>query len=297
VRPGDAERSPWPFRVRAQIGEVREEYTGHVIAAIALFDALKKHEAARGLAWRWLMAFPMKTHHWTAYFEDIPIAKKPDENPNQYAPLMTARYLLEHTDLDADWRAHVSALLAWTVKTFASTEHGAEVLSEQKADMAKMGSHTARYASVQALYFERTGDAAAKEKARRAFNWATYPCDETGVVAVGPDKNEGWWFSDGYGDYIRHFYVGMAAVPELAPAESHLLRSSSTVKEIAYGPKEIRYVTADAVARDVLRLNARPVKVVAGGAEASAVLVEELSAGGFVVRVARDKPDVVISLP
>jgi len=28
----------------------------------------------------------------------------------------------------------------------------------------------------------------------------------------------GSWFSDGYGDYIRHFMEGLAAVPEWAPA-------------------------------------------------------------------------------
>ena len=97
--------------------------------------------------------------------------------------------------------------------------------------MYKMGSHTARFASVLALWHERTGDPVAREKAFRSFNWASYMCDRRGVVRVGP-LEASHWFSDGYGDYIRHFMVGMGAVPDWAPGEDHLLRSSSVVTDV-----------------------------------------------------------------
>ena len=63
---------------------------------------------------------------------------------------------------------------------------GAIAISEQAEYTYKMGSHTARFAAAQALWFERTGERAAREKAVRAFNWATYMCDARGVVRVGP---------------------------------------------------------------------------------------------------------------
>lgn len=34
------------------------------------------------------------------------------------------------------------------------------------------------------------------------------------IVNVGPNPREGFWFSDGYGDYIRHFMAGLGSVPE-----------------------------------------------------------------------------------
>ena len=46
----------------------------------------------------------------------------------------------------------------------------------------------------------------------------------------GSETNANQWFTDGYGDYIRHFMTGMGAVPEWSPAnQTHLLRSSSVM--------------------------------------------------------------------
>jgi hypothetical protein len=139
-------------------------------------------------------------------------------------------------------------------------------VSEQVEYMYKMGSHTARFASVQALLHERTGDAAAREKAFRSFNWASYMCDPRGVVRVGPVEPS-HWFSDGYGDYIRHFMAGMGAVPEWAPpGEDHLVRSSSVVTEVAYERGAVRYRTFDPSGEEVLRLAFAPKTVTGDGA-------------------------------
>ena len=138
-------------------------------------------------------------------------------------------------------------------------------VSEQVEYMYKMGSHTSRFASVLALWSERTGDRTAREKAFRSFNWASYMCDERGVVRVGPVESS-HWFSDGYGDYIRHFMAGMASVPEWAPVgEDHLVGSSSVVKEVFYEPGAVRYRTFDDAGEEVLRLSFAPASVVADG--------------------------------
>jgi hypothetical protein len=282
VREGDARRSPWPFRVYAQSNVVREEYSANVIGAITLFDELRRlslgdvdaYGRARGLALDWLMRVPIKNDAWSGYFEDIDIHDDPSKNPNQYIALRTARWLLAHRESDPEWRDHVAHLLAWTVHVFGQdtatergTQWGATVLSEQAADMAKMGSHTARFGATAALWSEATGDASARARAERSLDWATYACSDDGVVVVGEDTNEGWWFSDGYGDYIRHFLVAMGAVPEWAPLrENHLLRSTSIVKDVRYEAGLVAWTTFDADATETLRVTSPPTSVTVDGA-------------------------------
>jgi hypothetical protein len=49
----------------------------------------------------------------------------------------------------------------------------------------------------------------------------------------------------------------MAAAPELAPADqNHLLRTSSVVRSIEYGPDTIAYEKWDAASREKLKLGA-----------------------------------------
>jgi len=281
VRPGDSTHSPWSFRVYAEANVVRQEYSSNVIGPIRLFDELVRlnlgdvpaYRKAREMAWTWLLTYPMQNNLWSAYFEDVYFEEKP-ENFNQYSPMETARYIMEHPEFDPQWQTHVPKLIAWVEKTFVvdtpkerGVQWGANAVSEQILYMPKMGSHTSRYASVNALWYEKTGDAAAKEKASRSFNWATYMCRENGVVNVGPiDQNI--WFSDGYGDYIRHFMAGLGAVPEWAPSdENYLLRSSSVVQSVSYLPGEINYLTFDDASTEVLRANFSPRRVTADGGE------------------------------
>ena len=90
------------------------------------------------------------------------------------------------------------------------------------------------------------------------------------------------WFSDGYGDYIRHFLIAMAAVPEWVPKRSdHVLRSSSLVTKVAYKTKELRYQTFDPQATEVLRLSFSPGSVTAGSQKLT--LQTSLDTDGFTV--------------
>jgi hypothetical protein len=279
VREGDRERSPWPFRVVAETGVVREEYCANLAPTLRLLDELTRlglgevdeWRKARALAWAWLEAYPFQNDAWANYFEDLFWMPGPT-NLNQYDAGEMARYLLENPERHPEWRGRTAHLLEWIESTFGGdterergVQWGAVTVSEQVEYMYKMGSHTSRFASVLALWSERTGDAAAREKAFRSFNWASYMADERGVVRVGPVE-ESLWFSDGYGDYIRHFMTGMGAVPEWAPpGEDHLVRSSSVVTEVAYGPGVVRYRTSDGEGDEVLRLSFTPRTVAAGG--------------------------------
>lgn len=297
VRDGDDRHSPWPFRVYAKDDVARDEYSGHVVAAIRLFDELVRlrlddveaFARARATTAKWLFDHPMKNDVWGGYFEDIPIQKDPADNPNQYAPLQTARWLIEHPYVDPSWKAHVEHVFSFVKKEFADDVEetpgsylGADLLSEQRADMAKMSSHTARWGAVHALWFEATGDVAAKETALRALAWASYWCDDRGMVKVGPDDREGYWFSDGYGDYVRHFLVAMAAVPEWAPPhEDHLLRSSSIVTSLDRSGDGLKYGVFDDRGDEVLRLSHAPKSVTLDGRAIDRV--DDRAAEGFVV--------------
>jgi hypothetical protein len=280
VRPGDAEHSPWPFRVYAETGVVREEYCANVAPALRLFDELLRlglgeradFERARRTAYDWLIAYPLKNHVWANYFEDLPWIGK-TTNVNQYDALETARFLLETQGEDPAARERAKAAIDWVERTFGADwekekgmQWAATAISEQVEYMYKMGSHTSRYASVQALWHEKTGDPVSKEKAFRSFNWATYMCDEKGVVRVGPVEPS-FWFSDGYADYIRHFMAGLGSVPEWAPpVEDHLLRSTSVVTRVSYRPGEVSWRTFDDGAVETLRVSFVPGSVTAGGA-------------------------------
>jgi hypothetical protein len=59
-------------------------------------------------------------------------------------------------------------------------------------------------------------------------------------------------------------------VPEFAPiGENHLLRSTSIVNKVAYRKGSIEYQTFDKVGTEVLRVNFRPVCVMAGDSRLS----------------------------
>jgi hypothetical protein len=274
IRAGDDTHSPWPFRVYACNNVVREEYTASVISQIRLFDELIRlglgnpasYQAARQTAWTWLMIYPVTNNNWSNYFEDIGISTDLG-NFNQITALEAARYILENPQSDPGWRTDVPKIIGWVEDTFGTAQYGANAIGEQIIYNFAMGSHTSRYASVNALWYEMTGDGAAKEKAYRSFNWATYMCCTDGRVIVGPEVYQIWW-TDGYGDYIRHFLVGLGSIPEWSPPQQdHLLRSTSVVQDIAYLPGEVDYETSDGIATEVLRLSFTPAMITANGEE------------------------------
>lgn len=264
-------KSPWPFRLNARTGRILDNYCSNVIEPIKLFDELiriqnrihlsaeKKNNYihARKLAWDWLFSRngPIISGIWNGYFEDIP--NDPTEaNRVQITPMETAKYLIRHPEWDPNIRKNVPALIHWVNAAFQT--EGMDAIKEQTWCYEPMGSHTARYGSTCAMWYELSGDPWFKDQARRYLNLATYMTDENGVVRVGPNW-PGSWFSDGYGDYIRHFIDALGAIPEWVPADTdHLVRSSSVIQKIRYSSDEIEYQTYDSFSREVLRMSAKP---------------------------------------
>ena len=277
IREGDETHSPWPFRVDVRDGQPIEEYTSHVIPAIRLFDELtilgmepaSKYDNARELSWNWLQHYPMKNNCWKGYFEDIRLDHEND-NRDQYSALETARYLLLHPEKDAKWQDHVRNIIEWVVQILgADPFYKAVPIHEQMYCYHVMGSHTARYASICALYAKTTGEKEYSERAIRSYNWATYMADEQGWVRTGidePDYYNQCWFTDGYFDYVPHFLDGMGLIPETAPdTTDHLIQSRSIVQRITYNPYNIQYRTFDEESTEILRITFLPITVWSGG--------------------------------
>jgi hypothetical protein len=273
---GNELQSPWPFRVDVRDNSPVEAYSSHVIASVRLFDDLlslgleesDSLAAARELAWQWLLEYPMQNNCWKGYFEDIRLDPG-NENREQYSPMETARFLLNHPERDPDWRNHVRHLIHWVQDTLGSKPFYRSIpIHEQTYCFHVMGSHTARFASICALFAEKAGLPEYAELAWRCFNWASYMATDDGYVHVGidrPDYYNQCWFTDGYFDYVPHFIDGMASIPDLAPdSADHLLRSSSIVTSVSYEPRHVRYETYEEHAQDWLKLTFQPTQVMSG---------------------------------
>jgi hypothetical protein len=283
-KPGDATRSPWPYRAyardgRSGVGDMGI-YSANVVEPIMLFDELirigqgdvQQYKPVREAAWQWLQTYPLKNNIWSGYFEDV----DPNiQNLNQVIPLELARYILLHPEKDPQWKDHSRQLIEWvkaTPKWPKYLVHGALITTEQgdgtgfccNLPNQCCDSHTARLAAVEAFYASITGDLDYKESAYRSMNWVTYFQGLPGK-AHAPFSDQ-WWFTDEFADGPRRVMDAFWAFPEWAPTdESHLLGSSSVVTKIHYGKGSVTYSTFDDLSNDVLRLDFVPVSITAGG--------------------------------
>ncbi len=195
VRTGDAEHTPWPFRVDARTGVTLalEEYGGNVAGSLRLFDELIRlnagdaaaYEKARAIAWRWMLDHPFNRNSpawnkWAGYFEDVP---RHTDDVNQLTPMIAAYYILAREDpaeIDQQWMRHVGRLLDWVrIKLGRGPFFGAQAIDEQTTpdatfgccSRAGQGDHTARWAAINAMFFEKTRDGQAREDAFRSLNY------------------------------------------------------------------------------------------------------------------------------
>jgi hypothetical protein len=309
VREGDQQKSPWPFRVDAVTGETARvrpgfgryedgrspalaaDYTTNWTGTLRLFDGLPalgfktdQMTRARGLTLKWLHDVPLITNNWGPFFEDI----VEESNTAINADTM-AHYLLEHPEIP-NATHDARRILDWVERTFANRNYltlAVVPINEQTAYQQPGNSHTARHASVELLYAERTMDWSRKDMQVRRLTWATYTVDADGKNKYPGDDI---WLTDGYGDYVRHYLRSMAASPDLAPRDqNHLLRSSSVIKTIQYGADRIVYTKFDASSSERLKLGAwAPGKVTGGRLKWSAdTHVAEIDATEKIVTIDR----------
>lgn len=275
-------KSPWPFRLNARTGQIHSEYCSNVLEPYKLFNELlrikntigldtaaqRKYTYAKDIAWQWLFSKsgPMKTYIWNGYFEDIPNDNL-TLNRVHITPVELGKYLIENKPPDVNLAIDIPSITSWIESVFRDKDFDA--IKEQTWCYEPMGSHSARFGSLCALWYEKTGDIAFKDKAFRYLNYASYMCLPDGFVSVGHTW-PGAWFSDGYSDYIRHFSDALACVPEWAPAgENHLLKCSSVVKNISYSAAKIEFTTFDNASWSLLRLAFKPKSIVVNNKQLS----------------------------
>lgn len=296
VQPGDNDNSPWPFKVNAQTGEVgvlvdqvvwyegmdedvkkpnskftftKSAYTTFWTGALSLFRELidlnrgnlADYERAYDMCLEWMKNYPAKTNKWGPFFEDVPRWSDTQINAVTYA-----MFLMDNPDADPNWKETVNNIFKWVHDELDNkqyVQYGVLPTDEQTAYRQPGNSHSARQASMELRYWEKTGDTTYVRNAVRQLNWATYMVDHDGKNFY---PTNAIWMTDGYGDYVRHYLRAMAAAPELAPDNAdHLLRSSSIVQKVVYQPKHVGYTVFDATSTDVLRLTFKPKKVTVDG--------------------------------
>lgn len=325
VQVGDAGHTPWPFRLDAHNGATiaNEDYGGNIVGPLRLFDELIRLKEgdtasfvnARETAVHWLLNHPLNRespayNKWTGYFEDV---AKDQKNLNQVLPTLLARYILSSPDPAAltpkwtRWPMLTGRLLDWVRTYFGrgaflgaygideQTNPDTRVYGHSCCSRAGLSSHTARWAAVNALYYEKTGDMQAREDAFRSLNYATYFTLSDGRVSCCGDGFGGqFWFSDGYGDYLRSFNWAMGSLPEYAPVgEDHILRSSSVIQNVAYSRRGLSYTTFDQDSTEVIRLSYKPTTISVGGHRiqreesltGEAYSLKPLAQGDYIVRL------------
>ena len=280
VQPGDDNNSPWPFKVNAKTGEIggngkpgiyKSTYTTFWTSTLGLFTGLIELKEGNTVAYKkafditlgWLRNFPARTNKWGPFFEDISGWSDTQVNAITYA-----MYILEHPELDPNWKETVTNIFKWVHTELGNKDYkkyGVICTNEQTVYRIPGNSHSSRQASVELMYWEKTGDTTSLRNSVRQLNWATYMVDADGKNCY-PSPDDRIWLTDGYGDYVRHYLRAMAAAPQLAPDNSnHLLRSSSIVKQITYQPNQIAYSVFDNGSLEKFILNAKPKTIKVNG--------------------------------
>lgn len=250
---GDNDNSPMPFKVNAFTGEVanlknswtgkeiitgKSSYTTNWVGTLRLFEELIKlnkgnvelYQKAHTTIIQWMKTYPLKTNKWGPFFEDVE-----GWSDTQINAITFAKYMMENPRLFPNWKAEVQGIFEWTYKIMGNNKwekYGVIVINEQTAYQTPGNSHSSRQAAAELQYASLTGDSTRTENAIRTLNWATYMVDVDGKNNYPKDEV---WFTDGYGDYIRHYLRAMGYMPALAPAdETHILHSTHALMQVDY---------------------------------------------------------------
>ncbi len=212
-------------------------------------------------------------------------------------PCYTSHYILQRREAFPDWRTDVRNIVSlFFCRSSVDPGSAGDVYSGAWAfpEASNCCGKSLQYPSmVTAVTLARYGvladSAWAREIARRQTILSTYDAHETGVVEDGIDGGPvvaGAWFNLAHPWPLRAVLEMLAWQPEWfgAARENHLVRSTSVVNSVRYGPGRIAYQTFDAAApcEDVLRLAFVPKSVTADDQPLQPVA--SLTQNGYAVR-------------
>jgi len=217
--PGDAFRSPWPFRVDYRTGEPRGPVSGNMSFIARLYEALlaqgfAEFQAPRDSLWSWISRYQLASAAsdgalFAQFFED----HDTPTNRSAWAPLNLARYLLERREaLQPDWLETAASLLEFTRNNFTHSEFGVTVCHEQDEDGQAWGGVNSTYGAVLAMYAAAAGSPASADDARRALNFTLYSIDALGRPRdVHTNAAAGGWQEDAHTDVIHNYVDALRA--------------------------------------------------------------------------------------
>jgi len=252
VKTGDADHSPLPFKVNVFTGKlvllnttgkpygtVKDTacYTSNLTPTLQMFDDLIDLKKGNVAAYKagfdkilgWMKKYPIIMNKWGPFFEDVG-----EWSETQINAMTCARYMMEHPQYFPEWKTQVKNIINWVHTSFGNDKwkkYGVIVTNEQTVYPVPGNSHSARQAADELLYSYLSGDTTLYTNAIHELNWATYAVDVDGKNCFPTDEP---WLTDGYGDYIRHYLRAMDTYPYLAPAEDHILSTTSVVQQADY---------------------------------------------------------------
>jgi ketosteroid isomerase-like protein len=241
MREGSQTQSPWPYRVDSVTGKHWGERSSNMVFILRLFDALVEqgrdgYRPARDRLWKWIKTYQIPSPEepskclWVQFFEDYDL----DTNRNSWAPLETARYLIERKEkLDPQWKTDAEKLIQFALDHFASSAPGGVTLmGEQDDDKSPWGGACSKLGGVAAMFYAAGGGERYKEIAYRNLTWMMYFIDDDGCPsqrAAADRFGRGGWQEDCHTDVLHNFLDAMHAVPEWA----HGLEGPSDRQQIA----------------------------------------------------------------
>ncbi|MDX2056030.1 MAG: hypothetical protein SFV15_26750 [Polyangiaceae bacterium] len=271
-------RSAWPFRAEADSGKPldgplcgNQMYVVRLLDALLELNALERPDEAqrvRNDVWLWLenvVIADQSGDKWQHFFEDH---SGDEDNATALSALETAKYLLNRREaLTPNWQRLVHQIIQTVEGRWTVHEGSYRAIAEQDRDRSPYNSHTARLAAVYAGYFEHTGDESLKKSALSSLAYAGYSVNTDGFADTYY-LHDVAWTTDSFGDLLIHFNEVLTSVPEWAPnTESHILRSSTILREVVYEADSVAYKAFDACGKERLKLAFQPMRVVSGSQE------------------------------
>ncbi|NOZ57268.1 MAG: hypothetical protein GXO73_10835 [Calditrichaeota bacterium] len=197
-----------------------------MIYILRLFDALleegyEQFQEPRQNLWSWIRDVQIPSPDtpdsclWVQFSEE----ETAPGNRTAWAPLNTARYLLEKRDrLDPDWRALAEQCFQFVLRNFAVPRPGGVTLVRASdADPRPRGGVCSTFGAVAAMLYAAGGGEEYRELAYRCLNWVSYFVDSDGCPAALCDLGsveKGGRQTDAHLDVVHNFLDAMRAVPE-----------------------------------------------------------------------------------
>jgi hypothetical protein len=277
----------WPFRVDPKTGSVKCEYTESALWYVKFYDrvaALTGSSGDRAIARRsleWLLQNPVKTNDWRRLYGDVPCDVK---SYDQWVPLDTAMYLLDHRDGHPHYLDMAREILNWINRieiVDPGLHQGLPGIIEQTAYVIVLTHHELRLAHFYSKLWQATGKQHYRDLAIQIANSVTWGLMSDGKMRLGLGRAASniplvLIYNDQFADI-------MAAIPDTAPAgENHLLKASSDVGRIKYYNESVIKYSTVGPSEDVLVVATAPHSVTSGGKNLKRVTELEKQEEGWV---------------